>query len=271
MIHSPVPAATGASVTPNQWSLPKPLQHPSAATSKAVMQLPLCWEQALPEQKALSEALATSRRNLQAAREQIEALLQNDLRLRRKLIRIARKAQEARHSAYHDELTGLPNRSLLLDRLKQAMKQAARQHKHVALLLLDLDGFKSVNDGLGHSAGDELLKQVAARLTACIRGGDTACRYGGDEFVVMLPEIEGQESAAAVIEKIRAHLEAPYRIAGEVVRITASIGSAMYKAGEQHPSDLIKRADIAMYAAKACISSATTFGKQTRQTQSVVA
>ena len=141
--------------------------------------------------------------------------------------------------------------SLLLDRLKQAIAHSARQHKQVALLFIDLDKFKSINDKLGHAVGDRLLQQVAERLTACIRYGDTACRYGGDEFVIMLPEIDGQENAAAVTEKIRANLAAAYDLDGNFIEITASIGVAVYRDGGQNCSDLIKQADIAMYLAKA--------------------
>jgi len=166
------------------------------------------------------------------------------------LIRLAQRVAQARHFAYHDELTGLPNRSLLLDRLRQAVAQASRQHKQVALLFLDLDGFKGVNDRFGHAAGDTLLQQVAERLAACIRGGDTACRYGGDEFVIMLPEIDGAESAAAVAQKIHGHLAAPYVVDGQAITVTASIGAAVYPADGKDCSELIKQADIAMYLAK---------------------
>lgn len=212
---------------------------------------PVRLQQAISERAELQSALATSQQQLQAAREQIEALAKTNSRFRQRLTRLAQKTAEARHFAYHDELTGLPNRSLLLDRLKQAMVQAERQHKQVALLLLDLDGFKDVNDEFGHAAGDKLLQQVAERLAACVRGGDTVCRYGGDEFVVMLPEIDGQETAEAVAEKIRSNLAAPYVLDGNAIAITASVGVAMYRGDEQHHSDLIKQADIAMYLAKA--------------------
>jgi diguanylate cyclase len=199
----------------------------------------------------LKRALTTSQQQLKAAQQQIETLAETNAGLSQKLIRLAEKCVHARHFGYHDELTGLPNRSLLLDRLKQAMTQSARQHKLLALLFIDLDKFKSVNDRLGHAAGDNLLQQVAKRLTACIRYGDTACRYGGDEFVIMLPEIDDEESTAAVTKKIRAHLAASYMVDGNVITVTASIGAAIYRGGGQNCSDLIEQADIAMYLAKA--------------------
>ncbi|MGR8980314.1 MAG: diguanylate cyclase domain-containing protein [Gammaproteobacteria bacterium] len=202
------------------------------------------------EPEELKRALATSQQQLKAAQQQIETLAETNAYLRRRSVRLAKKCAQARHFAYHDELTGLPNRSLLMDRLKQAMVQSARQNKQVALLFIDLDGFKSVNDRLGHSAGDKLLQLVADRLTSCIRYGDTACRYGGDEFVILLPEIDGQESAEVVTEKIRAHLAVSYEVDGNNVEISASIGVAVYRTGGQNCSDLIKQADMAMYHAK---------------------
>lgn len=212
---------------------------------------PAQWQQTLTELEEFKRALASSQQQLQAARQEIEVLAASNLRHRRKLIRLAREIAQARHFAYYDELTGLPNRRLLLDRLNQAMAQGARQHKQVALLLLDLDGFKSINDRLGHGAGDKLLQQVAQRLTACIRVADTACRYGGDEFVIMLPEIDGRGMAAAVAQKIHAYLAVPFFIDGSAITLTASIGTAIYQADGQPGSDLIKQADIAMYRAKA--------------------
>jgi diguanylate cyclase len=208
-------------------------------------------QQALSELAELKRALATSQQQVKAARQQTATLVERNSRLTQRLTRLAQRVAQARHFAYHDELTGLPNRRLLLDRLNQAMAQGARQHKQVALLSLDLDGFKSVNDRLGHAAGDKLLQQVAERLAACTRGADTACRYGGDEFVIMLPEIDGQESAAAVAQKIRARLAAPFDVDGSVITLTASIGTAVYPVDGQNYRDLINRADIAMYRAKA--------------------
>jgi len=205
---------------------------------------------ALLELAELKRELATSQLKSKDAQQQIETLAKINRNLKLKLIRLAKKFAEARYFGYHDQLTGLPNRSLLLDRLKQAMAHSARQHKQVALLFIDLDKFKNVNDTLGHSVGDKLLQQVAERLVACIRCGDTACRYGGDEFVVMLPEINGQENAAAVTEKICSHLARDYVVDGNVITITASIGLSVYRNGELNCSDLIKQADNAMYLAK---------------------
>lgn len=203
------------------------------------------------EVKDLERALATSKRQLGVAQNRVETLVKRDLRPKLRFLRLARKEAQARHVAYHDELTGLPNRSLLFDRFNQAVAHGARQGRRVALVFLDLDGFKSVNDELGHGAGDALLRQVAGRLTACIRAGDTACRYGGDEFVIMLPEVDGQESAAAVAEKIRSQLSAPYLVDHRTVTVTASIGVAVYPVDGQDYDALMQQSDIRMYRAKA--------------------
>jgi GGDEF domain-containing protein len=122
----------------------------------------------------------------------IETLIESNARLLRKVAQLEREAAQARHLAYHDVLIGLPNRALLFDPLEQAMQQGERQHKAVGLLLLDLDRFKSVNDQFGHNAGDQILQEVASRITSCIRRCDTACPYGGHEFFILLPEIRGR-------------------------------------------------------------------------------
>ena len=181
----------------------------------------------------------------------VETLAQSNARLLRKVAELESRLAEARHLAHHDLLTGLPNRALLFDRLKQAILQAERQQKAVGLLLLDLDGFKVVNDQLGHNMGDLLLQQVAARLLGCIRGCDTACRYGGDEFIIMLPEAGGAEDAEAVQQKLRARLSVPYRLGDHLVAIGASIGAAVFKADARSCAELISAADAAMYRAKA--------------------
>lgn len=207
--------------------------------------------EALSEVAELERALATSQRQLSAAQQRFETLAKRDSRLKQKFLRLALKAGRVRHAAYHDKLTGLPNRSLLLDRFNQAVAQAARQGRQVALLFLDLDGFKDINDRLGHNAGDTLLQEVAGRLTSCIRACDTACRYGGDEFVIMLPELAGHEKAATVAEKIRTRLAVPYAVEGSTITVTASIGTAVYPVDGQEFSDLIQLSDVGMYRAKA--------------------
>lgn len=184
------------------------------------------------------------------AQQQIKLLASSNNFLRQNLIRFSHRLRQVGHLAYHDELTGLPNRNLLLDRLQQAMQQAARQHKQVLLLLIDMDRFKWVNDQLGYIAGDRILQQVALRLAGHIRGADTACRYGGDEFAIMMPEIEGQESVDAALHKIRVQLAEPYVIDGQEITLTASIGTALYCGALQSGENLIRQASIDMYHAK---------------------
>lgn len=202
------------------------------------------------EVEKLKRALAESQSKEKIRFREIKALTLRNLKLSQQLALLTQKESKARHIAYHDELTGLPNRRLLQDRLKQAVAQAARHDKQVAIMLLDLDGFKRINDRLGHPVGDHLLQQVANRLTACVRVADTVCRYGGDEFVVMLPEFEDGDTAAAVANKIRAQLETPYVLGSELISVRASIGIAEYPDDGNSFRALIKHADIAMYRAK---------------------
>ena len=205
----------------------------------------------LPDTAALYHALAASQQQLGVALGKINALQKQDAVLRQEVDRLAQAILQARKSAHHDSLTGLPDRFLLLDRFKQSVARANRQHKQVVLLFLDVDGFKGINDSLGHAVGDRLLQQVAARLAACIRASDTACRYGGDEFVVLLPESEGQESAAAAAEKIRAQLATPYVVDGAAIEAKTSIGMAIYPVDGHEYDELMQVADLAMYCSKA--------------------
>jgi len=206
---------------------------------------------ALSELADVMRELTISRQQEHAALERIQTLTELNSRLERELSELARREAQVREFAYHDELTGLPNRRLLLDRLKQAMAQAARQDKQVVLLLLDLDGFKSVNDRLGHAGGDKLLQGVAKRLSDGIRGADTACRYGGDEFLIMLPEVDNPATAAAVWTKLKLALREPYIIDGYQVRLTISMGAVVYPTDGHTDQELIRRADEALYRAKA--------------------
>jgi len=205
----------------------------------------------LADTATLDGALAASQKRLDAALLAAEALRAQAGFLSQQVVRLVHEVARAHRSSHRDELTGLPNRRLLMDRYNQAVALASRQHRQVALLFLDLDGFKRINDTLGHATGDRILKQVAMRLVECIRNSDTACRYGGDEFIILLPEYEGQESALAAIEKIRAHLAPPFDVDGTAVSVTASIGMAVYPVDGHECVDLIQASDRAMYCNKA--------------------
>lgn len=164
-------------------------------------------------------------------------------------------AEEINNLAFYDSLTGLPNRRLLLDRLKQALAASDRSGKEGALMFIDLDNFKSLNDTLGHDIGDLLLQQVAQRLKSCIRQGDTVARMGGDEFVVMLEDLSEHELGAAaqtdaVVENILATLNQPYLLATHKYKSSPSIGITMFRGYERELEELLKQADIAMYQAK---------------------
>ncbi|MGM0536128.1 MAG: diguanylate cyclase domain-containing protein [Pseudomonadota bacterium] len=154
------------------------------------------------------------------------------------------------HQAQHDALTGLPNRALLAERLSRALGLARRHRLRVALLYLDLDAFKPINDSLGHAVGDCLLQAVAERLRDCMRDIDTVCRQGGDEFVVLLAEIRRSEDATRVAEKILSVLGRPYCIQGHEFLITLSIGISLYPDDAADADTLMHNADIAMYHAK---------------------
>jgi diguanylate cyclase len=155
-----------------------------------------------------------------------------------------------RQQALSDALTGLPNRTLLLDRTAQAIRQADRELVPAALLLLDLDRFKEVNDTLGHHCGDQLLVQVGQRLRAALRSVDTVARLGGDEFAVLLPRISTGEGVVTVANKLHAALEEPFTLEGLALEVEASIGLALYPEHGNDPDELLQRADIAMYVAK---------------------
>jgi diguanylate cyclase (GGDEF)-like protein len=165
-------------------------------------------------------------------------------------VRALHVAEQAMQLALYDSLTGLPNRTLYTERLTQALARAKRRHAQLALLFIDLDKFKPVNDTYGHAVGDILLKEVAKRLRKCMRASDTASRLGGDEFVVLLPDIEGERGAQVVAEKILHELSRSFEVAGHQLEISASIGAAIYPDDGSDEKTLIKNADFAMYDAK---------------------
>jgi len=152
--------------------------------------------------------------------------------------------------AQYDVLTHLPNRVLFQDRLTQAIAHADRQHKHLAVLFVDLDQFKRINDSLGHAMGDKLLRSVAGRLTACVRRTDTVCRLGGDEFVILLSQVEHAEDAAICARKILRAVSAPHIVDNKSMDVSVSIGGSTYPGGAQDAETLMSQADAAMYEAK---------------------
>ncbi len=154
------------------------------------------------------------------------------------------------HQAFHDPLTDLPNRSLFLDRVDHALKRAERRGDRVAVLFMDLDNFKVVNDSLGHEVGDELLIAVAGRLRSCLRPADTAARLGGDEFVVLLEDVEDPEDATRVAVRVGEAIRAPFRAGRHDLFVTTSVGVALGEGDGESAGDLLRNADLAMYRAK---------------------
>jgi len=162
-----------------------------------------------------------------------------------------KKAEETiRRLAYHDPLTGLPNRLLFRDRLNMAIARAKRHQQYLAVMMLDLDKFKDVNDTLGHHIGDHLLQDVAELLTELLRKGDTVARMGGDEFLLLLSEIKKIEDSTMIAQKIVDAFQIPFVIEGNKIHITTSIGIAIYPDSSDDVDTLVKHADIAMYRAK---------------------
>jgi diguanylate cyclase (GGDEF)-like protein len=162
----------------------------------------------------------------------------------------ARRIDELSRQAFHDSLTELPNRSLFKDRLEHALARTRRGHQSVAVMLLDLDGFKEINDNYGHDAGDQVLVAVAQRLRASLRPADTVARLGGDEFTTLLEDIAGEREATRVAERIESSLRTPFVVEGNETHLTISIGIALNEPGETNPGDLLRNADRAMYKAK---------------------
>jgi diguanylate cyclase (GGDEF)-like protein len=152
--------------------------------------------------------------------------------------------------AHYDSLTRLPNRALFADRLKRALVIANRNEKKAALLFLDLDRFKDINDTLGHLAGDLLLQSVAERVRSCVRESDTICRLGGDEFMILLEDINGRDDVEGVAQKIISVMSGPHQLGEHQITVTFSIGAALYPDDAGDDETLIQQADRAMYRAK---------------------
>src|SRR5690348_4619150 len=154
------------------------------------------------------------------------------------------------HRALHDPLTDLPNRSLFFDRLRQALHAARRDRSQVALVMLDLDGFKAINDTLGHATGDAVLREVAGRMRLGLRATDSAARLGGDEFAWILPRVTSRRSVEAMVRKRLAIAQEPVNLDGQTIGVGVSAGLAMYPDDGQDPDTLMRQADRAMYSVK---------------------
>jgi diguanylate cyclase (GGDEF)-like protein/PAS domain S-box-containing protein len=158
--------------------------------------------------------------------------------------------EQLRHQVFHDPLTGLPNRALFMDRLEHALALAHRRGTKVAVLFMDLDNFKVINDSLGHEVGDQLLVAVAERLKACVRPEDTAARLGGDEFTILVEGVAGGDDVAQIAERIADILQPPIALEEQEVFATVSAGIALNSTAQEQPADLLRHADLAMYRAK---------------------
>ena len=232
----------------------EPGGHPDSAAETAL---------AARERAVLAREQAADRRD-EAATITTELLAHSESELREAnehLVVAAVRAQTTTEAAEHatalmsvkaerDFLTGLPNRALLTDRLAQSIEFAQRRGLKVALMFLDLDNFKEINDSLGHAVGDGVLKSAAKRLQGCLRGSDTVSRQGGDEFVVLLTEIASVQDTGIIADKLKKSMAEPHLIANHQIRVTLSIGISLYPDDGNDVESVLSHADIAMYSAK---------------------
>jgi diguanylate cyclase (GGDEF)-like protein len=185
------------------------------------------------------------------ARRELENLRATNEHLVRELAALKEREAQTQRLADRDGLTGLYNRRRMLELLDTAITEAAQQWQCVGLLFIDLNGFKGINDEYGHAAGDKILTTVATRITARVRTGDLVCRYGGDEFVVVLPSVPDAAAVSRVADMIRERVALPYWIQGNEQHLTAAIGESMYPRDGDSAEVLLHRADQAMYRVKA--------------------
>jgi diguanylate cyclase (GGDEF)-like protein len=193
-------------------------------------------------------------KNKRELEKKVKARTKDLFKINTSLKNVIEKKEQAenslQHIAYHDELTGLPNRNLLVDRITQSIKTSSRNNQQMAILFLDLDRFKNINDSLGHTIGDKLLQEVASRLYSTLRSHDTISRNGGDEFVIVLERLKDSNEAIYVAKKIIARLKNTFEIHSHKIHIGASIGISLYPGDGNTPLILLRNADTAMYRAK---------------------
>lgn len=203
------------------------------------------------DNRALRRALETSEGRLATARKRIASLYARNELLEQKLGSLARQVLKAYRESNSDSLTGLLNRRLLEDRFKQAVAHAERRNWLVVLIFLDIDNFKRINDEYGHGTGDRLLREVAVRLSTSTRKSDTVCRYGGDEFLIMIPDCAYRERAVTSANTIRSRLESPYVLDGCPIDITVSAGMAICPDDGEEFGKILQHSDRSMYSDKA--------------------
>jgi diguanylate cyclase (GGDEF)-like protein len=200
---------------------------------------------------ALVGILAGTRRRAVTKVQQATAALRADIERRKATeARLREREDELRHLALHDPLTGLANRALFFERLAHAIVTHNRSGDTLAVLFVDLDGFKQINDNLGHHAGDGVLVEAAARLGRCVRSADTVARIGGDEFAILAERVSSPADAETVADHVVRALQAPFAVGGRPVAVTASVGVALRAPGTRSADEVLHRADAAMYAAK---------------------
>ena len=195
-------------------------------------------------------ASGSTLKSIREARREIDTLRSINLHLEHQVTLLKEREAHAQRLADRDGLTGLHNRRKMVEMLEAAIDVAAQREQRLGLLFIDLDGFKPINDQYGHATGDKLLTMVASRISGRARSADFVCRYGGDEFVVILPKVANMAAVARVADRIAKRVALPYRADGAELRVTAAIGMAMFPDAACNAADLLRAADESMYRAK---------------------